>query len=76
MNYPVYFTLNTEIFLPFPVDTLFKACVSNCLFAGIAGSNHAEGNGCLSIVSVVCCRMAVFVAGLSPVQRTVVCVYV
>ena len=23
--------------------------------AGIAGSNHSEGHGCLSVVSVVCC---------------------
>lgn len=27
------------------------------LLVGIAGSNHAVGHGCLSVVSVACCQV-------------------
>ena len=36
---------------------------------GIAGSNPAEGHGCLSLVSVVCCQVEVCAMGRLLVQR-------
>ena len=38
--------------------------------AGIAGSNTAEGHGCLSLVTVVCCQVLVSTTGRSLVQRS------
>ena len=38
--------------------------------AGIAGSNPARGNECLSVVSIVCFRVEVSASGRSLAQRS------
>ena len=43
--------------LPFPVTARSKAWVWGRSFAGTAGSNLAEGHGCLSLVSVLFCQV-------------------
>jgi hypothetical protein len=45
------------------VDVRSKACLCGRLLAGIVGSNPARGNGCLSLVSVVCCQVEVSASG-------------
>jgi len=40
------------------------------VFAGIAGSNPADGMDVLSLVNVVCCQVEVSVVGQSLVQRS------
>ena len=46
-----------------------KAYFCGRSLAEIVGSNPAQGHGCLSVVSVVCCQVEVFASGLSLVQR-------
>ena len=59
-----------NVFQPIPVAALPKAWVCGRSLAGIAGSNAAEGRGCLSVVSVVCCQVEVSASGRSLVQRS------
>ena len=54
--------------IPMPAPSKASVCV--CSLAGIAGSNHAEEHGCLSLVSVVCCQIGVCAKGRSLVQRS------
>ena len=44
-----------------PVAAESMAWVCGCLLAGILGLNPAGGNGCLYLVSVVCCQVEVSV---------------
>ena len=46
-----------------------KVWVCCCSLAEIAGANPARGNGCLSLVSVVCCQVEVSLKGRSLIQR-------
>jgi len=46
-----------------PVAAWSKALVCGRSITGIAGSNPAEGNGCLSVVTVVCCQVEVSASG-------------
>jgi len=43
--------------MPVPVATRFKALVCGSSPAGVVGSNPVGGNGCLSLVSVVCLQV-------------------
>ena len=43
--------------------------VCSRLIAGVVVSNPAGGNGCLSLVSVVCCQVEGSATGRSLVQR-------
>jgi hypothetical protein len=52
-----------------PVATPPKAWVCDRSLSGIAGSNAAGGNGCLSVVSFECRQVEVSATGLSLVQR-------
>jgi hypothetical protein len=64
-------------FPPIPVAARSKAQVYGRSVPGIAGSNFAGGLGCLSVVSVVCCKVEVSALDLSLVQRSpIVCVCV
>ena len=47
----------------------YKVWVRDRSIAGIVGSNPAGGQGCLSVVSVVCCQVEVSVTDRSLVQR-------
>jgi len=47
-----------------------KAWVCGCLFAGIVGSNPAEGGRFVSLVIVVCCQVDVCATSRSFVQRS------
>ena len=55
---------------PIPVAAQSTACVCGCSLAGILGLNPAGGNGCLYLVSVVCCQVEVSVTSWSLIQRT------
>jgi len=57
---------------PIPVAAPSKASVCGRSLAGIAGSNPAGGgeHGYLSLVSVVCCQLEVFVTGRFLIQRS------
>lgn len=46
-----------------------KPWVCYSMLAGIAGSNPAVGNGCQSLLSVMCCPVQVSGSGSSLVQR-------
>jgi len=60
-----------HIFLvPIPVAARPKALVCGRLLAGIVGSNPAGGHKCLSLVSVVCCKLEITASGWSVVQRS------
>jgi hypothetical protein len=48
---------------PIPVAARSKTWVCGRSLAGIAGSNPAGGNGCLSVVSVVCYEVEVSATG-------------
>jgi hypothetical protein len=48
--------------LPIPVSARSKAWVCGLSLAWTVGSNRARGHGCLSVVSVVCCQVEVFVS--------------
>jgi hypothetical protein len=56
--------------VPIPVAALCKAWVYGRSLAVVVGSNHVGGHGCLSIVSVVCCQVAVSSSGRSLVRRS------
>ena len=56
--------------LPIQVTERSKASVCGRSLAGIEGSNPAGVNGCLSVVSVVCCQVDVSATGRSLVQRS------
>jgi hypothetical protein len=47
-----------------------KAQVYGCSLAGIVGYNAPGGHGCLSVVTVVCCQVQVYVTGWSLVHRS------
>jgi hypothetical protein len=47
-----------------------KAWVYGRSLAGIAGSNPAGGQECVSVVDVVCCQVEVSTTGRSLVQRS------
>jgi hypothetical protein len=49
--------------VPIPLTARSKAWVRGRLLAGIAGSNPASGNGCLSVVIVMCCQVEVAASG-------------
>jgi len=64
-----------NFYLPFtliPVAARCKAFLCGRSLAGIVGSNPAGTwmDGCLSLVSVICCRVEVSIAGRSLVQRS------
>ena len=48
---------------PIPVDALSKEWVCNLSLTGIAGSNPGGGHVCLSVVSVVYCKVEVSASG-------------
>jgi hypothetical protein len=48
---------------PIPVASRYKAWVCGRCLARITGSNPAGGNGCLSLVSAVCCQVEVSASG-------------
>ena len=52
------------------VVALSKAWVCRHLLPGIMGLNPAGGNGCLSLVSVVCCQIEVCATSRSLVQSS------
>jgi hypothetical protein len=54
--------------VPISVAVRSKARVCGRTLAGLAGSNPADG--CLSVVSVVCCQVEVCATGRSLVQRS------
>ena len=45
------------------VAMLSEACVRRLSLAGVTGSKTTGAYGCLSVVSVVCCQVEVFVKG-------------
>jgi hypothetical protein len=51
-----------------------KAWTCSCPFLGIAGSKPAGWHGCMSVVSVVCCQIEVFVTEHSLVVCVWLCV--
>ena len=53
-----------------PVAARSKAWICGHSLAVIAGLNPAGVHGCLSLVSVVCCRVVVCATGRSLVQRS------
>ena len=55
-----------------PVAPRSKAWVCSRSPAGIVGSNPAGGDGCLSLLSVVCCHAEVSATGRSLVQRSTI----
>jgi hypothetical protein len=58
------------LFLPVPVAVRSKAWVFGRSLPKIPGSNPDRGHECLSLVSVVFCRVEVSVMGRSLVQRS------
>ena len=56
--------------MPILVAVRSKASVCGLSLSGIAGSNPARGHGCLSLLSVVCCKVQVTGTGRSLVQRS------
>jgi hypothetical protein len=46
-----------------PAAARSKAWVCGRSHAGILGSNHTVGYGCLSVENVVCCQVEVSVSG-------------
>ena len=59
-----HFTTVITEYLPVPVAARSKTWVCGRSHAGIAGSNAAGGGqGCLSVVSVVCCQVEVSATG-------------
>jgi hypothetical protein len=56
--------------LPIPVAAQSKAWVCDCTLAGIAGPNSAGACTSMSVVSVVCCQVAVSASGWSLVKRS------
>ena len=57
--------LSNDCYQPIPVAAQYKAWVCGHLLAGIVGLN-----GCLSLVSVMCCQAEVSVTSRSLVQRS------
>jgi len=55
--------LTISAFHPIPAAARSNALVCSSLLAGTVGSNPAGGNGCLYVVSVVCCQVEVLVSG-------------
>ena len=55
--------------LPIPVAARSEAWVCGRSLVGIAGSNSAGGQGCLSLVNAVCCQVNFSALGWSLVQR-------
>jgi hypothetical protein len=55
--------ININIHVPIPVPARSKAWVCVRSIAGIWGLNAAEGRGCLSVVSDVCCQVEVLLSG-------------
>jgi len=53
-----------------PVAARSKTCVCGRSLAEIVGSNPHRLHGCLSVVSVVCCRVEVCATNRSLVQRS------
>jgi hypothetical protein len=53
-----------------PVAASSRAWVCGRSLAGVAGSNPTGGDGCLSLVRVVCCQVEVSASGWSLVQRS------
>jgi hypothetical protein len=51
------FYTSNSINVPIPMVSRSKAWVFGRSLAGIVGSNPARGNGCLSVVDVVCCQV-------------------
>ena len=49
--------------MPVPVAARSMAWVCGRSLAGIVSSNSAEGHGCLSVVSDVCCQVEVCATG-------------
>jgi hypothetical protein len=66
----LFYIIKLIYFVPITAAALFKACVYGGLHAGDAGSNPARVHGCLSLVSVVCCRVEVSATGRSLIQRS------
>jgi hypothetical protein len=58
----------TKHTLPIQVDARSKAWVYGHSLAGIAGSNPSGENGCLSLVTVVCCQVDVSATERSLIQ--------
>jgi hypothetical protein len=58
------------IFEPFPVAARSKARVCGRSVAWIMGSNPAGGDGCFSLVCVICCQVDVSASGWPFFQRS------
>ena len=58
------------MYVPVPVAARSKELVCGRSPAEIMGSNPTGGNGCLSVVSVVCCQVEVSATSWSLAQRS------
>ena len=60
---------DSKLWAPVPVAARSKASVCRQSPAEMVGSNPTGGHGCLSVVSVVCCKVEVSATSWSLVQR-------
>jgi hypothetical protein len=64
-------TLSYDVTLPIPVAARPEAWLRDRSLGGIVGSNPSRGvNVCVSVVSVVCCRVEVSASGQLRVKRS------